>query len=282
MVWRQGQAWRVVGSLQQLNAQLREHAPRAVPPATPATAWGSIADAEHSQDSDHYPHVIAALGSVAVVTARDFPHAPHLGLDLGKLAETWRLSRDPRIKYVIFNRRMFSSYATSSYPAFTWRPYGGTDPHDTHGHVSSVSTAAADDARPWAMPGSGEEPSMMSWTQPLTQGPPGIVGQPRDNALAYAWQHAHVAAAAATEAVALLRAIAQRVDIDAAELAAIGRAAEEGSRRANAEMAAGIAQAVTAELRAELDEHGIITEQGIERAMRRVFQDAGTADGSGL
>jgi hypothetical protein len=157
MVWQKGQRWRVAQSLDVLNGQIRAYAPRSVPPATDPNAWGSIADGEHSITSDHYPHYIAALGSTAVVTARDFPHAPALGLDFGVVAESLRRSRDPRIKYLIFNRRMFSSYATSSYPAFTWRPYSNADddPHDDHGHVSVVSAAIADDQRSWALPGSG-------------------------------------------------------------------------------------------------------------------------------
>ncbi|MGW9196046.1 hypothetical protein [Micromonospora chersina] len=149
MAWSKGQPWRVVRSLDRLHEQIRAKYPRAVPPATDPNSWGALADGAHSMTSDHYPHYYSALGATAVVTARDFPHAPELGLDFGEVAEDLRLSRDPRIKYVIFDGRMFSSYASGGYAPFTWRPYSGPDMHRTHGHVSSVHTAAADDPRDW-------------------------------------------------------------------------------------------------------------------------------------
>lgn len=142
-------AWRLVRSLDTLRSQVRAAAPRAVPPATPASAWGTIGDTAHTSTSDHAPHVYSALGSTPVVCAHDFPHAPALGLDGGRFAEALRQSRDPRIAYVIFNGRIFSSTNTP----WVWRAYTGSDRHETHWHVSTVRTAAADDTRPWAMPG---------------------------------------------------------------------------------------------------------------------------------
>lgn len=152
----------MVGGLQTLNAQLRERYARAVS-GTPASAWGSIGDDEHDADSDHYPHFYAALGPMAVVCARDFPHAPALGLHFGTVAESLRLSRDPRIGYVIFAGRVFSGHTVGGVPAYVWRPYSGKDGHYTHGHVSSVHTAAADDSRPWALPGGTMTGTDMSW-----------------------------------------------------------------------------------------------------------------------
>ncbi|MFG1776605.1 peptidoglycan-binding protein [Micromonospora sp. NPDC049048] len=142
--WRKGQPWRVVRSLDRLNEQIRAASPRAVPPATPAVSWGSIADSAHSTTSDHYPHFYEALGKTAVVCARDFPHAPALGLDAHAVAEQLRLSRDPRIAYVISNGRI-----TGPGRGWEWDDYSGSDPHDTHIHVSTVRTAAADDSRDW-------------------------------------------------------------------------------------------------------------------------------------
>lgn len=143
-------AWRLVKSLDRLRQQVRTTAPLAVPPATAASAWGTIADAAHDSTSDHAPHTYTALGSTPVVCAADFPHAPALGLDGGAFTETLRQSRDPRIAYVIFNGRIFSSTNTP----WTWRTYTGSDKHDTHWHVSTVHTAAADSIEPWQMPGS--------------------------------------------------------------------------------------------------------------------------------
>lgn len=146
--------WRLVRSLETLRANTRTAAPRAAPPATPASAWGTVGDNLHDSTSDHTPKIYPALGSTAVVCAADFPHAPALGLDGGAFTEAIRLSRDPRVGYVIFNGRIFSGHLVGSVLPFTWRPYSGSDRHDTHYHVSTVHTALADDTRPWRMPGS--------------------------------------------------------------------------------------------------------------------------------
>lgn len=144
MAWKKGQPWRVVRSLDRLNEQIRAAYPRAVPPATPAVSWGSIADSAHSSTSDHYPHFYSALGATAVVCARDFPHAPSLGLDAHKIAEQLRLSRDPRIGYIISNGRI-----TGPNYGWKWSAYSGSDPHDTHIHVSTVHGSAADSGADW-------------------------------------------------------------------------------------------------------------------------------------
>lgn len=162
--WSKGQQWRVVGSLNVLNTQIRAYAPRAVPPATDVNAWGSIADDAHSSTSDHYPHYYSTLGAIAVVCARDFPHAPTLGLDGGVVTEALRQSRDPRIGYLIFNRRI-----TGPNHGWAWQSYSGSDPHDTHFHVSSVHTAVADSTAAWTLPGGTMAGSgiTMSWGESL-------------------------------------------------------------------------------------------------------------------
>ncbi len=146
--WKKGQPWRVAKALDRLNAQVKAACPRAVPPATPVTSWGAIADGAHSSTSDHYPHYYAALGATAVVCARDFPHAPKLGLDAHAIAEKLRLSRDPRIGYIISNGRI-----TGPGHGWQWDDYDGSDPHDTHIHVSIVHTKLADDTRDWSIGG---------------------------------------------------------------------------------------------------------------------------------
>lgn len=71
---------------------------------------------------------------------------------MDRLAESLRASRDPRIKYLIWDGRMFSAYPTSHYPAFAWRPYGGPNPHSTHLHLSVVGVPALyDSQRRWAI-----------------------------------------------------------------------------------------------------------------------------------
>jgi hypothetical protein len=143
-------AWRLVRSLGTLRTQVRAAAPRAVPPATPAVAWGTIGDLAHqSGTSDHNAAVYPVLGTTPVVCAHDFPHAPALGLDGHAFTEALRQSRDRRIAYVIFDGRIFSSTVRP----WEWRPYSGSDQHRDHWHVSVVRTAVADDTAPWRMPG---------------------------------------------------------------------------------------------------------------------------------
>jgi hypothetical protein len=70
------------------------------------------------------------------------------GLDAGKLAETLRLSRDPRIKYIISNRRI----ASSKVSPWVWRPYSGANAHEEHVHVSVMGEPALyDDTTPWRL-----------------------------------------------------------------------------------------------------------------------------------
>lgn len=133
-------AWRVADSLDKLLAQINAAAPR-----RSKASDGSIADDEHEKSSDHYPKVLPGLGSTPTVTARDFTHDPGDGADMAEIAEALRRSRDRRIAYVIFNRRIFSA----TVQPWVWRPYSGKNPHDKHMHVSVVHSALADDDNPW-------------------------------------------------------------------------------------------------------------------------------------
>jgi hypothetical protein len=143
-------AWRAAGSLLVLHQQLQAGAPRARPPATGADEWGLIGDAAHDPTSDHTPHDFAAWGH-QIVTAADFPNRPDLGLDAHRVLNDLRVARDSRVKYGISNGQIYSSYAVGGYPAWAWRPYNpkNGDKHFTHGHLSVVGNATADDTRPW-------------------------------------------------------------------------------------------------------------------------------------
>jgi hypothetical protein len=68
---------------------------------------------------------------------------------MGEIAEALRESEDSRVKYVIYNHRMFSSYPTSTVPAWTWRPYSGINAHLSHMHVSIQCDASKDSTRQW-------------------------------------------------------------------------------------------------------------------------------------
>lgn len=142
-------AWRVVNSLLTLVSQINAECP-----GRNRASDGTIGDAAHAAStSDHNPTVYAALGSTPVVTALDITSDPAHGCDCGRITEAIRLSRDSRVKYVIWSRRMFSSYASNGVPAWTWRPYSGSDPHTNHFHLSTVATAVADSTKAWTIGG---------------------------------------------------------------------------------------------------------------------------------
>lgn len=114
--------WRLAGSLVTLRTQIN-----AEWPTRSRVSDGTIGDAAHrARKSDHNPN------SAGVVCAMDITHDPQSGADMKLLAESLRASRDPRIKYVIWNERIFSSTNTP----WQWRTYSGSNPHTKHLHLS--------------------------------------------------------------------------------------------------------------------------------------------------
>lgn len=149
-------AWRVARSLDQLLHQINEAAPLRAKDAD-----GALGDTAHqARKSDHNPD------AGGVVRARDFTHDPGRGADMHRIAEALRLSRDPRIKYVIWDADdptgMFSSYtSTLGVPPFTWRAYTGANLHTSHMHVSVVADGRADDTTPWQLGMENPEMSLL-------------------------------------------------------------------------------------------------------------------------
>lgn len=106
---------------------------------------GGIGNAEHaSRNSDHNPWIKDSDG-VGVVTAYDFTHDPDSGLHSEMLAEDLIRTRDPRIKYIISNRKICSG-PQGIYP-WRWRTYKGPNPHNHHVHVSVEDEAALYDSQ---------------------------------------------------------------------------------------------------------------------------------------
>lgn len=134
--------WRVAKSLEVLLAQIN-----ALSPNRDKSSDGGIGNAEHaSRSSDHNPWVMD--GSMGIVTARDFTNDPAHGIVSEELAETLRMSGDPRLKYVISNKKI----ANPDIQGGAWRPYSGSNPHNHHCHVSVKSDKAHyDDETPWRL-----------------------------------------------------------------------------------------------------------------------------------
>lgn len=125
-------SWRLASSLGKLRTQVD-----AQWPARSKDSDGSIGDERHQNErtSDHNPWV--KDGAMGVVTAIDITHDPRHGFDSYAFADMLMRNRDPRIKYVISNRRIGSGNVGPS--AWTWRPYHGSNAHDHHVHISVLS-----------------------------------------------------------------------------------------------------------------------------------------------
>ena len=140
--------WRAMASLLVLRDQVNVIAPK-----RSRASDGLVGDVAHQQtNSDHNPHYVPGVGS-NIVTALDLTHDPSGGFDSYKFAETLRRHRDRRIKYVISNRRIFSSYASGSRAPWTWGSYSGPDPHTNHVHVSVLDAPISDTRTPWNLEG---------------------------------------------------------------------------------------------------------------------------------
>ena len=104
---------------------------------------GTVGDPAHAaRVSDHNPD------SRGIVHAADLTHDPAHGVDTYRLADQVRLNakagHEPRLKYVISNRRIASPTAN-----WVWRYYDGDNPHTQHMHVSVNSGSVENDTTPW-------------------------------------------------------------------------------------------------------------------------------------
>lgn len=135
-------AWRVAESLEKLRAQLNEAFPK-----RSKVSDGGIGDAAHaSRNSDHNPYI--KVKGVGIVRARDFTHDPRTGIDCQWLADTLTKNRDPRIRYLIWNRQICSSEKQP----WVWRKYTGVNAHTKHLHISvSEDPKLFDSKKEWKL-----------------------------------------------------------------------------------------------------------------------------------
>jgi hypothetical protein len=131
-------AWRLARSLDVLRDEVRG--------LHPGTRVDTIGDADHADEpSDHNPN------AAGVVCAADF--FANAGLDLADFAEHLRRTNHRAVKYVIYNRRIWSKARAGE----GWRTYTGDDPHTSHVHVSvgvgpdGRSTGPYDNTSPWGL-----------------------------------------------------------------------------------------------------------------------------------
>ena len=122
--------WKLAASLERLRAQINALAPQRM-----KASDGTIGDAAHAHTrSDHNPYDYTPRipNDLDVVNAMDITHDPAGGVDCHILAQSLVDSRDGRIQYIIWNRRIVNREVSP----WVWRPYNGANPHDKHIHIS--------------------------------------------------------------------------------------------------------------------------------------------------
>ncbi len=152
-------SWRLANSLVELRKQVNEGYP-----SRSKDSDGSIGDERHSAlTSDHNPD------QNGIVRAIDITHDPAHGFDSYKFANMLLAKQDPRLKYVISNRRIGAGPAGPQ-PG-VWRKYTGTNPHDHHVHVSVMprkanGSDASDQPVSWDIDGVTVPADVAGWVAP--------------------------------------------------------------------------------------------------------------------
>jgi hypothetical protein len=143
---RAAPSWRIAKSLLVLRDQLNRKTP-----GRDKVSDGTIGDPRHqARTSDHNPWV--RDGSIGVVTAMDVTHNRVKGVDAGILAEAIRTSRDPRVKYIIWNSQIANSAPQGGAAPWAWRPYTGSNKHTHHVHISvKPDKSSYDSESPWGV-----------------------------------------------------------------------------------------------------------------------------------
>jgi hypothetical protein len=207
-------AWVVDLGLEKLLEQI-DHAA----PDRSKASDGSIGDEAHQgTDSDHNPQTPAPSGNPNnQVDARDITHDPNHNADMGTVSEAIRLSKDKRVSYVIFNRRIYSGKNGPS--PWVWRTYDGDNPHDKHMHVS-VLDSTHDQTQDWEIGiMSAEDTSKAVWlTDGVVRNIPEREDYPEneyikaESMLREGTSQAYQAAATAHQALAAVNDVMAKVD----------------------------------------------------------------------
>lgn len=130
--------WRLARALTVLLSQVNNQWPQ-----RSKESDGTIGDARHAtRNSDHNPW-IKDDQEQPVVTALDITHDPANGVNCNALIAA--LFDDPRIKYIIWNGRIYNAAIS-----LKWRKYDGANQHTKHVHISVKSDQKFyDDEKPW-------------------------------------------------------------------------------------------------------------------------------------
>lgn len=134
-------SWRLARALEKLRSQVNAKWPK-----RGKGSDGSVGDTSHgARKSDHNPD------GAGIVHAIDLTHDPKNGFDSYAFADMLLAKQDPRVSYIISNRRIGSG-PKGTQPG-KWRKYTGSNAHDHHVHISVVSGSKADDTSAWDIGG---------------------------------------------------------------------------------------------------------------------------------
>lgn len=144
--------WRLAISLNKLRDQVNTMFPK-----RSKASDGTVGDAAHAtRSSDHNPWVQDHNGQ-PIVTALDITHDPNSGFDSYKFAEYLLSKKDPRIKYIISNRKIAAGNPGPK--PWAWRSYTGKNPHDHHIHISVIADESLyDSTKAWDLSGFAVKP----------------------------------------------------------------------------------------------------------------------------
>jgi peptidoglycan hydrolase-like protein with peptidoglycan-binding domain len=138
--------WKVAPALDQLLDQLN-----ALAPGRSRASDGFKGDDDHARRKSGHNPARFPWHPKRLVLAGDATHDPRGGLDCAQLAAALRTGRDRRLAYVIYDHRIMAGFAGPS--PWTWRPYGGSNPHTKHAHVELLPDARSLTVTPWSLPG---------------------------------------------------------------------------------------------------------------------------------
>jgi hypothetical protein len=132
--------WTLAPSLTTLRREIND-----LWPGRNKASDGTIGNAEHSnRTSDHNPD------AAGVVRAMDITSWVGPDGDVADLlVRHLRATRDPRVAYIIWQRRICNSRSVDGAAPWAWRPYAGSNPHDKHVHISVRPAPTGDDPSPW-------------------------------------------------------------------------------------------------------------------------------------
>ena len=146
-------SWHLAPSLDQLRAEVN-----ALWPNRSKASDGTIGDAAHSaRTSDHNPNARRSVNAIDITAS---------GIDTGKLINAAKAH--PSVRYIIHRGRIMNRDIGN----FQSRHYSGSNPHNTHVHISIYQTKTAEQRdRSWGIAKGAPSPKPAPKPTPAGEAP---------------------------------------------------------------------------------------------------------------